>query len=1363
VTDGSTAPVRRRPPLRLPWLWGVHLIVVASVLVLNLWQQPGRITFDTKLDLQLDPADLLVRSADLWNADWALGGLQNQASGYLFPMGPAFLLGDLLGAPMWVWQRLWSALVMLLAYEGARRLAASWPGIGQVGAVLAGLAYMLSPRVLTTVGGLSGETLPAAVLPWTVLPLVLFLRGRIRGWVAFVLSAATVPVMGGQNATLVVACLVLPALLLLLASGRSLRQRAVHLAGWGSLVVLASLWWVVPLLLLGSYAPPFLDFIESANNTAGSTGWLSSLRGTSHWVAFFPGGGQIGWEGGYELASSRWLLLPTVLVAGIGLAGLLQRDLWQRRVLAVSVLVGLGVLTAGTGGWAGSVLADSWLHALDTWLAPLRNIHKFDPVVRLPLSLGLAAFVTSAVPRTWRPTAGSAPIPVRWISLGAVTLLVLAAAGPAAAGSLRSKGGFDDIAAPWRDAVAFLDDQPGPTRTIVLPGAGFAVQTWGRTIDEPIQVLDPAPWMARAQVTVAPAGTLRLLDSVEHSVSDPRPQKHLAAALEALGVTHVVVRNDLDPDEVDAPQPELVRAAIGNVPGARLAASFGSTEGGPASVEVFELRHDGEPRVDLQEWDDRVVVDGAPEIVPDLRAAGLVGEHQAAVLAVGEEAPDVVTDSLRRVERSFGRVHDPRSGVMTSTEDYRVDRLAHDHSDSAMPTTRTTAAYDGVSAIAASSSAGYADILGPVRPEQHPYAAFDRSIYTAWGSAPLSRPQGQWIEVAFDRPTPVGDVSLSFDTFSGAPVTSVRISTEDRSTVAEVEPNGAVPDVGVDDDAASTLRITVLGAAVDRGQVRLSDVRIEGRDVSRSLVVPGPVSSDTSVFLTSEVPRRACAVAEDDRVVGCELGWQRETSETPGFDRTITVEESGEWTLKGHALATHGPSLAGLFAPLSDDLVDVVATSTYGGDPAVSAAGALDGRPETGWTSAPGDPAAALQLTWGPRRTVSRIEVSSSPDQPGDLPEYVVVEGGPGTGDPQLVATQGPQAGVMQPVRTNRLRVTAYGQAGLDGVGIAELEVAGIGDLQHRPDPATPTGTACGFGPTVEVGGRIVQTRISGTLSDIRSGRNLAVIPCGKRSVTLTPGEHRIRVVNPEGFVTSSLVLAPSPPEAGAWVVQPSVRSWSSTHREVEVWSSPEAVLGVSESFNRGWTASIDGTELSPVVLDGWRQGFVVPAGTTGVVALDYAPQVPFRLALVGGLGLVAVLLLLAVCLLAVGLPARRGGRARAGEHATADGPGAGDASTGDAPSARRGTRLWSYVPALAVLAVVSFPLAVGALAGWLTRDRPDLRLGDARLGAACVGALVFAGVAALSTSAVVVPPVGSDVVVALAVGAVCGRVLARP
>lgn len=1358
MTDGSTAPVRRRPPLRLPWLWGVHLIVVASVLVLNLWQQPGRITFDTKLDLQLDPADLLVRSADLWNADWALGGLQNQASGYLFPMGPAFLLGDLLGAPMWVWQRLWSALVMLLAYEGARRLAASWPGIGQVGAVLAGLAYMLSPRVLTTVGGLSGETLPAAVLPWTVLPLVLFLRGRIRGWVAFVLSAATVPVMGGQNATLVVACLVLPALLLLLASGRSLRQRLTDLGAWGLLVAVASLWWLVPLLLLGAYSPPFLDFIESASDTAGSVGWLSSLRGTSHWVAFFAGGGPVGWSGGYEITSSPWLVLTTVLVAGVGLAGLMRRELWQGRALVAAVLIGLVVLTAGRGGWAGSVLSEEWLQTLDSVLAPLRNVHKFDPVVRLPLALGVAAAVTYGLPRRW-PGRRRAwhRVPVEAAAVTVVLLLVLATAGPTLAGLLRVDRGFDDVPRSWREAVAYLNEQERPTRTMVLPGAGFAVQTWGRTIDEPIQVLDSGPWLARAQVTVAPAGTLRLLDSVEQSLSQARSQDRTAEALEMMGITHVVVRNDLDAETTDAPDPAVVRASVAGVPGARVVASFGEAPAGGPLLEVFELDVERDPRVEVQDWENRVAVSGGPEVVPDLRAAGLVEAGQSVVLAGEGQQADIVTDSLRRVERNFGRVHDARSAVMTVRDQYRVKRSTHDYRDDDLPTTTTVATYDGAADIVASTSSGYANVLGAIRPEEHPYAAFDHSLFTGWSSAPFSRPRGQWVELRFDEPTKVGQVSLTFDNAAGVDVTSVRVATDHRAVDAEVGGDGTVSELDVDDEAATSLRITVLATASETGRVRLVDVRVAEHDVTRSLVLPGAVASNTSVHVSGEPLRRACAVtgAGAGQQVTCDRDRFHESPETPGFDRTITVGESGSWHLQGRAVATYGQSLDRLFAPFDPNLISVTASSTYGGDPAVNASAAVDGRSETGWTSAPGDPAPTLQLSWGPRRRISGIKLTATPGQPGRLPDLLRVDAGPGTGAPQLVATTGPGAGRMRTVRTNQMRIVAVGQAPASGFTVSELTLKRTGDLRHEPDPETRTGTLCGFGPTVEVAGQIIQTRLRGTLEGVRSGAELAVLPCGGETLDLAPGVHRIRVSNPSGFAVTDLAMTPVTGDRGTSSESSQtaeVREWSATQRRVAVSIDRESVLAVSESYNRGWTATVDGLELDPVILEGWKQGFVMPAGLTGEVTLEYAPQAGFRAALVGGLLLAGLLVGLAVALLLAGARRREsvvGCRptTRAASH-VAVGPAA---RVRTAPtSVRAGLELVG----VGALCLVSVPLAVGAAIGRHAKGRIGTHVA-----AASAALLVLAALIAVVSSSVIVPPLGSDLLAALVVGVVCGRV----
>lgn len=1345
MVDGLIFRVQSRARGSSVWRMGVHLVVVSSVILLNMVQQPGRITFDTKLDMQLNPADLLARSTSLWNADWAIGGLQNQASGYLFPMGPVFLLGELMDIPMWIWERLWSAAVMLLAYEGARRLAARWPGVGPAGAILAGLAYMLSPRVLTTVGSLSGESLPAAVLPWTVLPLVLYLRGQLSGRIAFVLSAATVPLMGGQNATLVFACVIFPALLLATAAGRTLRHRVRDLLGWGALVGVASLWWFVPLVLLGYYSPPFLDFIESAESTAGSTGWLSSLRGANHWVAHFSGGGPVGWSGAYELASSRLLLLTTVLVAAIGLVGLLQRGLWERRVLVSSLVIGMAVLTAGSGGWAGSLFSESWLVALDTWLAPLRNIHKFDPLVRLPLSLGIAAWVTAWAPRLGR--SAQAERASRVLKLAGTGLLIAVAAIPAAAGSLRTDDGFEAMPSTWRAAVDHVTDQPGPTRVMVLPGTSFGVQTWGRTIDEPIQVLDPPPWVARAQITVSRAGTLRLLDSVEQAVAEARPQDGLAEALRALGITHVIVRNDLDREATDAPAPAVVHAAMNNLPGAEVSATFGeSVDGGPALV-VYEVGDDAEPRVDVRDWGGRAVVSGSPEVVPELRAAGLVDEDQAVVLATDGEQTDVVTDSLRRIERNFGRVHESRSGVMTAEDRYRLDRQAHDYLDDAIPEQMTTAEYDGVAQILASTSAGYANILGAVSPEHHPYAAFDQSYLTNWETAPYSRPEGQWVEARFERPTEVSSVSLAFDVSSGVGVTSVRIATENNSVVAEVRADGTVPWVDVEDPAATRLRVTVLAASSPSGRVRLSDVRIADHEVSRSLRLPGEVSSGTAVFMSSEAPRRACLVAGESGEVSCAVSRQRETSEARGFDRIITVTEGGSWRLEGRAIATDGPGLEQLRVPLQDDLVRVDVSSTFGGDPAVTGALAFDGDESTGWTSAPHDPSPTLQLSWGPRRKVTRLSASRSPDHPGQLPEALLVDAGPGTGGPQVVTTSGPRAGEMRTVRTRQLRVTALGAAGPGGVGISELVVRGIMDLQHAPGPSTPTGTVCGFGPVVEVAGRQVQTRLRGTLEDVRTGGQLAVTPCkGADTLVLPRGEHRIRVTNPPGFAVTTLSLSPAAAVVPARSLgAPVVTEWSATERTVEVEADSESVLAVSESFNRGWGATADGEELQPVVLQGWQQGFVLPAGTSGTVQLTYAPQGLFEVALIGGLALAVALMLLAVVML---VAVRRRGRSTAPSPEPADLAGVGGPAR---------TRARDAV-VLVALALVSLPLAAGALLGRIVRLRRD-----SLIWLICAGALVVAALVALGSPSILTPHPGADVITALVVGVVSGRALTRP
>ena len=105
------------------------------------------------------------------------GSVADQAYGYLFPMGPFFLLGKLVSPPPWVIQRSWESALLIVAFLGVRRLARLLGPPGFWPRVASGLAYALAPRMLTELFSISAELLPVAVLPLVLVPLV---RGQHR-------------------------------------------------------------------------------------------------------------------------------------------------------------------------------------------------------------------------------------------------------------------------------------------------------------------------------------------------------------------------------------------------------------------------------------------------------------------------------------------------------------------------------------------------------------------------------------------------------------------------------------------------------------------------------------------------------------------------------------------------------------------------------------------------------------------------------------------------------------------------------------------------------------------------------------------------------------------------------------------------------------------------------------------------------------------------------------------------------------------------------------------------------------------------------------------------------------------------------
>ncbi len=138
--------------------------------------------------------------------------------------------------------------------------------------------------MLSVLGPISIEVWPSALAPWVLVPLVIGAAARLarrRG----PLSALAVACVGGVNAVGVVRGDAARRPWLLTAARPRRRTDAVVAA----FVALATLWWLVPLLLLGRYSPPFLDYIESAS--APPFGATASTRCVArrNWVPYLAG------------------------------------------------------------------------------------------------------------------------------------------------------------------------------------------------------------------------------------------------------------------------------------------------------------------------------------------------------------------------------------------------------------------------------------------------------------------------------------------------------------------------------------------------------------------------------------------------------------------------------------------------------------------------------------------------------------------------------------------------------------------------------------------------------------------------------------------------------------------------------------------------------------------------------------------------------------------------------------------------------------------------------------------------------------------------------------------------------------------
>ncbi|MFB9468620.1 alpha-(1-_3)-arabinofuranosyltransferase family protein [Nonomuraea salmonea] len=1213
---GAGRPVGEAARRRL-WL----LLCCFGFGLLAFTTRPGHLISDTKMDLALNPVGWLERAAHLWDLQH-FGQLQNQVAGYIFPMGPFFALGELAGVEPWVTQRLWLTLLMSVAFLGVERLAGRL-GIGSPGTRIAGaLAYALAPRTLSIIGEISVEWLPAAMLPWILLPLLTAsetgqrARGAIR-------SALAVALCGGVNAVAVLAVLVAPVLYILTRPRPVPRWRL--LGWWSGAVAVATLFWSLPLLLVGRYAFSFLPYTETAGTTTAVTSLTNVLRGASDWVRYLPLNGVLEQPPGFRIATAASMVVVTGVIAALGLAGLARRDLPARGFLVAVFVVGVVALVAGHAGALEPVTAEPVRWLLDGPLAPLRNLRKFDPLVRLALALGLAHLLVKV------------RMPVRTVAVAACAALVV----PVFNQGLAAPGDFEDVPAHWREAAAWLDTNAGDDGVLLVPGAKFGEYVWGRPMDEPLQALTTARWTTRKIEPPGSVGLTRLLDAIDQRLTSGHGSAGVTAVLRRLGVRYLLVRNDLIRQNLQGAWPSRVYEALRESPGITKVRSFGEPVGDRETDDAVNALDPAFPALDLYEVSDAaglvtvrpaadaLAVRGGPDSLLAMGDLGLLGDEP--VLVNGDagtrEAPSVVSDALRLRERSFGELRTNWSPTLTADKKRDFDGVkALDLLEKGWLDEAAVAEYDGIAGISASSSV--ADPYAPAgisSAGRGPYAAMDGNTKTGWESDGTKTSQGEWLRVDLRGRMRIPYVNVMFapDLLLGQAVSRVAVETESGSLVQDVARTTDPQRLRVPDGPTSWVRLKVAGTASETwtyGQrIGVVELSIPGVTAGRTIRLPGQ-GGDAYVMDRGLDERPAC-MRNPQRWVCNEVALAEQSEET-GFDRTFRADAASSVTVRGTAVLRDS-ELIDRYTRIRADLTTVTGSSQLSDDAVVAPRSAFDADDSTTWIPDADDKEPTLTVAWKGRKTISRVQIGRPGGDQAPLDVIVTGDGGAVRGgrvDEHGLLT-------FKAMKTSRLklRFTPFSQR----LQVTELVIPGVDPVGRPAD--VPLRLACGFGPTIEVNGRSVPTRVTGTHADLLEQRPVRITGCTR--APLAAGDNRVRVAGWDPYAIDALVVG-ALPERPAGVEGSAVPStWTPSQREVAVSAPKDAFLVVNENFNAGWRASIGGETLKPVRIDGWKQAWELPAGTSGTVRLDYLPDRLYRLALLLGLAGIALLALAALVL----------------------------------------------------------------------------------------------------------------------------------
>ena len=621
-------------------------------------------------------------------------------------------------------------------------------------------------------------------------------------------------------------------------------------------------------------------------------------------------------------------------------------------------------------------------------------------------------------------------------------------------------------------------------------------------------------------------------------------------------------------------------------------------------------------------------------------AADLLADADSYGDALSQPTEVIITDTNRKRARRWGTIRE----VHGYTEQVGSEPLDYDPTDNRLPifddlpdTARTIGEHRGPISIQASAYGN------PVTytPDDRAVLAVDGDISTAWTVAAFSEARGERIVIDLGGERALTDMTLV------QPQTSPAANRHITEIAVRVDGSLATI-IGLDErsrgPAGQPVALGVTGSSIE---IEITDTNMARRATYPGVSPVGFAEIDLGLGVVQEVIRTPRALVDalgselDRHALSVVLTRQRSNPREPVRDdpepamtravplpdnRTFVV--SGTGRLSARSDATLIDELVGWTVGLDGVGLAVRSSVRLPGDLPSRPSAALDGDPASAWTGDFGVQTGQwIEVERDELIDESTITIDVVVDRIHSVPEVVRlfidgVDRGPfntGLGlenrDPDTtrrIEIPLPAAG-----RVVRLMIEAVAErTTLDWysneptvmpVSIAEI---GLGP-GVRFGPLSPIDTGC-RDDLLSIDGSPARVAVSGAAADALARRELQVTGC--EPVDVIGGEALI--VTSDGRSTGididQLVLRSKRPVGRVAPARPveTVRH-SDVRLTVDVPAADhDRWLVLGQSDNAGWRATVDGRDLGDaIVVDGFANAWLVPAGEVWVVDLEWMPQ----------------------------------------------------------------------------------------------------------------------------------------------------------